>query len=257
MLSAFVVILTVLFLSRHKITWEYFLWSLVVRKSSIKETQSCQPSVGLPACIILYLLKVTSCIQKFRQRGDADSNNWRRCYVAWSCVCRSFQPLLVLVEVVEQVTWGTLVQVGPWAFRGKNCITAAVISELLIAVEMSWEWRETLKMFVQTRPGAASERELVKCWEMEQSKYQEMWWVPWDCISQKSRASAEDGIWVKLYSSHHLSVSILISFQVITLEMWKKSSALDCFWKEVFQKPVSELRRAENKVPASESLTKE
>lgn len=26
-------------------------------------------------------------------------------------------------------------------------------------------------MFVQTRPRAASERELVKCWEMEQSKY--------------------------------------------------------------------------------------
>lgn len=36
---------------------------------------------------------------------------------------------------------------------------------------MNWEWRETLKRFVQTRPRAASERELVKCWEMEQSKY--------------------------------------------------------------------------------------
>lgn len=88
---------------------------------------------------------------------------------------------------------------GPECSEGKT----AVISALLIAVERSWEWREALKMFVQTRPRAASERELVKCWEMEQSKYQEMWWVPRDCISQKSRASAEDGIWVKLYSLHH------------------------------------------------------
>lgn len=39
-----------------------------------------------------------------------------------------------------------------------------------------------------------------------------MWWVPWDWISQKSWASAEDGIWVKLYSLHHWSVSIINLF---------------------------------------------
>ena len=47
---------------------------------------------------------------------------------------------------------------GPECSEGKT----AVISALLIEVERSWEWREALKMFVQTRPRAASERELVK-----------------------------------------------------------------------------------------------
>lgn len=37
-----------------------------------------------------------------------------------------------------------------------------VISELLILVEMSWEWKEKLKMFAQTGPGTSGERELVK-----------------------------------------------------------------------------------------------
>lgn len=46
------------------------------QKYSRKEKQSCQPRVRLRTCIILYLLKVISGIQKFRLRGGAGFNNW-------------------------------------------------------------------------------------------------------------------------------------------------------------------------------------
>lgn len=45
-------------------------------KYSIKEKQSCQPRMRLLTCIILYLLKVISGIQRFRLRGGAGFNNW-------------------------------------------------------------------------------------------------------------------------------------------------------------------------------------
>ena len=47
-----------------------------MKKYSIKEKQSCQPGMRLPTCIILYLLKVISSIQKFRLRGGVGFNNW-------------------------------------------------------------------------------------------------------------------------------------------------------------------------------------